>query len=69
MDSIKDWKSRAGVAVLTLLGILLALYGMAPVPKPPLSLPGASSAPGLDLEQAPEGEPPSNEVGNFLQLG
>jgi len=69
MDWIKDWKRRTGVAVLTVLGILLALYGMAPARQPPPSLPGVSTPPRPDGEQTPEAEPPSNEVGDFLQLG
>jgi hypothetical protein len=67
MDSMKDWKKPAGMAAITLLGILLALYGMAPV-RQHAQAEAAASAPALELELTREVEPPSNEIGDFQQL-
>jgi hypothetical protein len=63
-----DWIKPAGVAALALLGILAALFGMEPVKRPAPLPPSAAAAPKLDLEQAREGEPPTNEIGDFPQL-
>ena len=68
MHQIKDWKRPAGVAALALLGILLALYGMAPARQLPPSPPAASASPPLDLGQGPDAGPPTNEIGDFPQL-
>ena len=60
-----EWKTPVGVAVLALLGLLIALYGTATARHPPPD----EAVPVLPLEPLQDAGAPSNEIKEFQQQG